>query len=219
MSGFIGVLAISEPERGRFDISYSVIANQEHSEFGYQISESKYLRIKTLANPSSTREEHFKKVYSYVRGFSAIYANSTATLMLLGGIFRVSQGYAMAHYTRSYFVEMYPDWAPKPFFLIEFVMVIATTILANVITGLLSDNLERNYYFAKPGLCIAKAASGAISCVLIFMIHNDFIVALVGLGADYLLSKGWQPIAQAILRSVVDSHYQGMAMSLFIFTT
>ena len=46
VAGVVGILAITEPERGRFDISFSVVANQETSEYSYMISESKFLRIK-----------------------------------------------------------------------------------------------------------------------------------------------------------------------------
>ena len=52
--GLLGLLVIHEPERGRFDISLSVVAHQEVSSHGHKISEpSRFLRIKQLSDESS----------------------------------------------------------------------------------------------------------------------------------------------------------------------
>jgi MFS family permease len=123
----------------------------------------------------------------------------------------------MSQYTNAFF-DIYTDYS-KIFTIIQFVTIVVSSILTNLITGYLSDYLEKTYFFAKPSLCIAKAASGAICCIIIFIVQDNFWISITGLCLDYLLSKGWQPIAQSILRSVVNSNYQGIAMSLFIFTT
>ena len=68
-------------------------------------------------------------------------------------------------------------------------------------------------------MCILKAVCGILSCMCIFLVQKHFYVSITGLFMDYLLSKGWQPIAISILRAVVDPQFQGLAMALFIFTT
>jgi len=140
-----------------------------------------------------------------VKGFKSIYANKTAQLVLLAGIFRVSQGYVMSQYTNAFF-DIYSDYS-KIFTIIQFVTIVVSSILSNLITGYLCDYLEKSYYFAKPSFCIAKAASGVICCIIIFIVHDNFWISITGLCLDYMLSKGWQPIAQSILRSVVNSNY------------
>ena len=123
----------------------------------------------------------------------------------------------MNQYLNAFF-DIYSEYS-KIFTIMHFVTIIISCILSNLLTGYLSDYLEKTYYFANPSLCIAKAISGIICCSIIFIVQDNFWISMTGLCLDYLFSKGWQPIAITILRSVVNSNYQGMAMSLFIFTT
>jgi hypothetical protein len=53
------------------------------------------------------------------------------------------------------------------------------------------DCLERSYFFAKPLMCILKAISGILACLVIFLVQKNFYVSVTGLFLDYLLSKGW----------------------------
>ena len=48
-AGLSGLVFIKEPERGRFDIDFSIITDKEVSEIKYQISESRYLLINQLS--------------------------------------------------------------------------------------------------------------------------------------------------------------------------
>ena len=144
-------------------------------------------------------------VYSYIYGFKLIFDNDMAKLLLLAGIFRVSQGNAMSMYVIPYF-DIYPQYADL-FAFAHFIIIIVTSIASNILSGIICDHLERSYYFAKPLMCILKALSGALCCMIIFSVQNNFWVSMTGLFLDYLLSKGWQAIAISLLRSVVNSSY------------
>lgn len=109
----------------------------------------------------------------------------------------------MSQFTAPYF-DIYPEHAEK-FAVIQFFTIIVTAVLSNLLTGIICDWLERSYFFAKPFMCILKALSGAICCLVIFTVQRNFYVAVTGLFFDYLFSKGWQPIAISLLRAVVDS--------------
>ena len=76
-------------------------------------------------------------IYSIVKGFKGILRNKTARLLLLGGILRVSQGYAMQLFTVPYF-DIYHEKS-KLFSLLHFIIMIVTGIVSNLVTGILCD--------------------------------------------------------------------------------
>ena len=109
LSGITGLLCITEPERGRFDISASVVADIEPSDSGgFQVSETlEGLQINQISDRSS---EKFTLLNQYKRGFRSILFNNTARLILIAGVFRVSQGYAMSLYVVQYF-DIYSEYS------------------------------------------------------------------------------------------------------------
>ena len=164
------------------------MANNQLSDADYHISESRYgLKINKLSDNGSTARFHL--IYSYVNGFRHIFGNEMAKLLLLAGIFRVSTGNAMSVYVIPYF-DIYPDQADQ-FAYVHFFTIIVTSIASNILSGFICDYFERSYYFAKPLICILKGLCGAICCLIIFSVQNNFWLSMTGLFLDYLLSKGW----------------------------
>ena len=75
------------------------------------------------------------------------------------------------------------------------------------------------FFATKPRVCMIMSLLGIPVCIGAFGTNFSLGFCLFCQALEYLLSEGWTPPTVAMILTVIDPKYKGMAVSLFLFTT
>ena len=214
------LLAFDEPERGRFDVSQSVLVNPDQSlksgsqaNGAYEISDSRRgLDIKR-ATPDATPK--LKYVKEYFQALKELFVNDCALWVLLAACLRTQQGIAMGLFTNEYF-RVYPG-TENEFQMLSTVSGLIGTFICTLGTAVISDTYDNINYMTKAYICIITTMISIPCCCMIYLVQSNFWISMTGLFIEYLLSTGWGQPAIGILSTCCDAAVRGTAISVFFF--
>ena len=148
----LALLAFDEPERGKFDISQSVLVNPDQSlksgsqaNGAYELSDAgRGLDIKRVSEDSTVKLHYVKEYFQAVK---ELFVNDCALWVLLAACLRTQQGIAMGLFTNEYF-RVYPG-TEYEFSMLSTVSGLIGTFICTLGTAVISDTYDNINYMTK----------------------------------------------------------------------
>jgi len=148
----------------------------------------------------------------YVQGFMALLRNRCTFWILLGGLCRFWQGFTISYYCIQYFA-FYDDL--NLYGVLNALSVLVGGFLSNMFAGYVSDKYEQRNYRTKSYIATAMSAIGVPVSLMLFCINSSFGFSITMLFFDYLLCEGWISPIYAMIQTVIDVKYKGVALGVF----
>lgn len=216
----LALLAFDEPERGKFDISQSVLVNPDQSlksgsqaNGAYELSDAgRGLDIKRVSEDSTVKLHYVKEYFQAVK---ELFVNDCALWVLLAACLRTQQGIAMGLFTNEYF-RVYPG-TEYEFSMLSTVSGLIGTFICTLGTAVISDTYDNINYMTKAYICIVTTLISIPCCCMIYLVQSNFWISMTGLFIEYLLSTGWGQPAIGILSTCCEASIRGTAISVFFF--
>lgn len=85
--------------------------------------------------------------------------------------------------------------------------------------GYVSDKYEKVNYRTKSWVAVGQSLFVVPVSLLLFLVPGNFNFSIVMLFLDYLLCEGWISPIYAMIQTVIDVKYKGVAIGVFQFGT
>ena len=146
----------------------------------------------------------------------ALLRNRCTFWILLGGLCRFWQGFTISYYCIQYFA-FYDDL--NLYGVLNALSVLIGGFLSNMFAGYVSDKYEQRNYRTKSYIATAMSGIGVPVSLMLFCINSSFGFSITMLFFDYLLCEGWISPIYAMIQTVIDVKYKGVALGVFQFGT
>jgi hypothetical protein len=155
-------------------------------------------------------------IQKYSQGFLALLYNPCTFWLFLGGLCRFWQGFTISYYCIKYF--SYYDKI-NLYGVLNALSVLIGGFLSNMFAGYVSDTYESRNFRTKSYVSMAMSALCVPISLLLFCCNLSFTFSISMLFLDYLLCEGWISPVYAMIQTVIDVKYKGVAIGMFQFGT
>lgn len=198
----VSFLSFDEPERGRFDIAHSVVANHSQMDrrsiakrpekHGYAMSSARSMPMEVLRDASFSdhmaKQTHFQ---NYWKSLMSMFQNDTARWILLAACLKTQESIAMSLFTGEYF-RIYPG-RDRDFQNYSMLAQLIGAFICTILTAWICDyyDLMLGHYMTKAWICIGTTLISIPCCLLIYLVQQNFFLSMSGVFIEYLLSTCW----------------------------
>jgi len=130
---------------------------------------------------------------SYKSGFKTIFTNLTASLIILGMLFRLFETSLSGTYmTKSFEVYTSVDVSyTNKYSLYSSIAILVGALASNLLSIFLVEFLGEENPMTIPYVCIIRNLFDIIALYMMFWVQDSFSVSIIGFYIQQILGEGW----------------------------